>query len=72
MLFNKISNKSIREDNILRSEMITNKNTSKLWKINLFWGETRILRSEKKPIKNIDIIKNLKMLLKKKKLREQE
>ena len=51
LLFKKISNNSILDEFILISKIATNNKINKHWIKNLFFGETRIFLSEKKPIK---------------------
>ena len=58
-----MSNRSTLEDTIFRSVIITNKMIHKIWKKNLFFGETKILRSEKKPIRKIRVKKETKIKL---------
>ena len=54
------SKKSILDEIILRSVIITNNNIDNICKKNLFFGETKIFLSEKKPIKNIMLKKKIK------------
>ena len=48
LLFNIISNKSILDEIILRSKIMTNNIIKKIWKKNLIFAETNIFLSEKK------------------------
>ncbi len=60
LLLNIISNKSILDESILRSKIMTNNIIKKIWKKNLIFAETNIFLSEKKPIKKIAIKKETK------------
>ena len=51
LLFKIISKNSILDELIFKSKIITNNNTKMHWIKNLFFGETKIFLSEKKPIK---------------------
>ena len=61
LLLNIKSNKSILDESILRSKIMTNNIIKKIWKKNLIFAETNIFRSEKKPIKNIALKKKPKL-----------
>lgn len=58
ILSNNKSKNSILVETTFISEIITNDKINILWIKNLFFGETRIFLSEKKPIRNIDITKS--------------
>ena len=62
-LVNNKSNRSILDEIILKSVIITNNNIDITWKKNLFFGETKIFLSEKKPIKKIILKKETKIRL---------
>ena len=49
LLFNTVSNNSILDELILISKIVTNNSITKHWSKNLFFAETRIFLSEKKP-----------------------
>ena len=57
LLFKNKSKNSILDETTLISEIITNDKINMLWIKILFFGETKIFLSEKKPIKNINITK---------------
>ena len=63
LLLNIISNKSILDESILTSKIMTNNIIKKIWKKNLIIAETNIFLSEKKPIKKIAIKKGTKIKL---------
>ena len=63
LLLNIISNKSILDESILMSKIMTNNIIKKIWKKNLIFAETNIFLSEKKPIKKIAIKKGTKIKL---------
>ena len=63
LLLNIKSNKSILDEIILRSKIMTNNIIKKIWKKNLIFAEINILRSEKKPIKKIALKKETKIKL---------
>ena len=60
LLLNIISNKSILDEIILRSKIMTNNIIKKIWKKNLIFAETNIFLSEKKPIKKVAMRKGTK------------
>ncbi len=61
-LLKTISIISILDEIIFRSMIVTNNKIETIWKKNLFFGETNIFRSEKKPIKKIVLKKKIKVM----------